>query len=112
MGAAIILAVQAYGAIGALVAAWFLLWQIERIDPMARGAYAFRPLLLPGLLLLWPLVLWRTAHAAVLPHRDFRAAHRRLWVGLAILLPLLLLGSLALRQNGPTEARPERLAPP
>ena len=23
------------------------------------GAYAFRPLLLPGLALLWPLVLWR-----------------------------------------------------
>ena len=34
---------------------------IEAIDPVARGAYAFRPLLLPGLALLWPLVLrrWR-----------------------------------------------------
>jgi hypothetical protein len=31
------------------------------VDPAARGAYAFRPLLLPGLVLLWPLVAWRWA---------------------------------------------------
>jgi hypothetical protein len=112
MGGAIILAVQAYGALGALVAAWFLLWRIEQVDPMARGAYAFRPLLVPGILLLWPLVFWRATHAPALPQREFRTAHRRIWIGLAILLPLLVLGSLALRQNGPTEARPERLAAP
>ncbi len=112
MGSAIILAAQAYGAIGALVAAWFLLWRIETIDPRARGAYAFRPLLVPGLVLLWPLVLWRAAHVPGRPPREFRAAHRRIWTTLAVLLPLLLLGSLALRQNGPTEAKPERLAAP
>jgi hypothetical protein len=110
MGNAVIIAVQAYGAIGALVAAWFLLWRIEAIDPMARGAYAFRPLLVPGIVLLWPLVLWRAAPGT--PHRAFRTAHRRIWTVLAVLLPLLVLGSLALRQNGPTEARPERLAAP
>jgi len=112
MGGAIILAVQAYGAIGALVAAWFLLWRIEQLDPMAHNAYAFRPLLVPGILLLWPLVLWRAAHVPSLPQREFRTAHRRIWIGLAIFLPLLVLGSLALRQNGPTEASPERLAAP
>jgi hypothetical protein len=112
MAAAIILAVQVYGAIGALVAAWFLLWRIEQLDPMAHHAYAFRPLLVPGILLLWPLVFWRAANAPALPHREFRTPHRRIWIGLAILLPLLVLGSLALRQNGPTEARPERLAAP
>ena len=37
--------------------------------------------------------------------RRHRAAHRRIWLLLAALLPALLLGTLALRQNGPTEAR-------
>ena len=44
---------------GVAVAAWFTLFGIDRIDPAAAGAYAFRPLLLPGLILLWPLVLVR-----------------------------------------------------
>lgn len=49
----------AYAALAAAVALAFLTFGIERVDPAARGAYAFRPLLLPGLVLLWPLVLWR-----------------------------------------------------
>jgi hypothetical protein len=49
----------AYGLVGALVALAFLAVGIERIMPAARGAYAFRPLLLPGLVLLWPVVVWR-----------------------------------------------------
>lgn len=48
-----------YGAAGFAVAAVFLLWGIERVSPLAIGAYAFRPLLIPGVVLLWPLVLWR-----------------------------------------------------
>jgi hypothetical protein len=34
------------------------------VSPASTGAYAFRPLLLPGLALLWPLVLWRWRRAA------------------------------------------------
>lgn len=49
----------AYGAVGSVVAIGFLAFGIERIMPAARGAYAFRPLLLPGLVLLWPIVVWR-----------------------------------------------------
>lgn len=48
-----------YGGIGLAVGLAFLLFGIDRVDPAARGAYAVRPLLLPGLALLWPLVLWR-----------------------------------------------------
>lgn len=48
-----------YGGLGLAVAAAFLLLGLDRVDPAARGAYAFRPLLVPGLVLLWPLVLWR-----------------------------------------------------
>lgn len=40
-----------------------------------------------------------------------RRAHRRIWVGLSLLLPAILVLSLALRQPGPDPA-PVRLAPP
>jgi uncharacterized protein (DUF58 family) len=51
--------IAAYGAAGLVVGLLFLFRAIERATPAARGAHAFRPLLLPGLILLWPLVLWR-----------------------------------------------------
>ncbi|MEO1200860.1 MAG: hypothetical protein AAFX39_16830 [Pseudomonadota bacterium] len=44
---------------GCTVAAIFLLFGVDRVEPSARGAYAFRPLVAPGVILLWPLVLWR-----------------------------------------------------
>lgn len=44
--------------------------------------------------------------------RRHRAVHRRIWKLLAVLLPALLLGALALRQNGPTEAAAVRLGTP
>lgn len=44
--------------------------------------------------------------------RRHRLAHRRIWMVLAVLLPALLLGAMALRQSGPTEAAAVRLAPP
>ena len=59
MAAFIIDAVLIYATIGAALALVFLLWGIDRIDPAARGAYAFRPLLLPGMVLLWPVVAGR-----------------------------------------------------
>ena len=40
------------------------------------GARAFRPLLLPGMVLLWPLVLWHL-RAPATPGRHFRAGHAR-----------------------------------
>lgn len=55
----LVVAATAYAAAGGAVAAAFLLFGLDRVDPAARGAYAFRPLLVPGLMLLWPLVLWR-----------------------------------------------------
>ncbi len=61
MAATIVHAAMFYGAVGMGVAVLFLLWGIDRIDPTAPGAYAFRPLLIPGLVLLWPFVLLRWA---------------------------------------------------
>lgn len=56
---AIFFAIKIWGAIGLLVSVAFLLIGIDRIDEDARGAYIFRPLLVPAILLIWPLVLWR-----------------------------------------------------
>ena len=44
---------------GMAVAIVFLAVGLDRVDPSARGSYVFRPLLIPGICLLWPLVLHR-----------------------------------------------------
>jgi hypothetical protein len=60
MAAAIIVdCLTVWLAIGVIVGVTFLFLGIGRIDPAARGSYAFRPLLLPGLVLLWPFVAFR-----------------------------------------------------
>jgi len=60
MAAAIIIdCVTAWLAIGIIVGVAFLFLGIGRVDAAARGSYAFRPLLLPGLVLLWPFVALR-----------------------------------------------------
>lgn len=57
--ASLLYALEIYGWIGAAVAVLFLFVGIDRVDPSARGSYAFRPLLIPGIVVLWPLVLFR-----------------------------------------------------
>ncbi|HEX3350282.1 MAG TPA: hypothetical protein VHS58_19505 [Acetobacteraceae bacterium] len=55
----VIAGLEIYAAAGAVLAAAFLLIGLDRIDPAANGSYAFRPLLVPGLIMLWPLVAIR-----------------------------------------------------
>ena len=55
----IIAVVEIWGLVGVVVALLFLTVGIDRIDPAARDAYAFRPLLIPGVVVIWPLVIWR-----------------------------------------------------
>jgi hypothetical protein len=59
MAAAIVQCATIWLLVGFVVGAVFLFVGIDRIDPSARGSYAFRPLLLPGLTLLWPFVALR-----------------------------------------------------
>jgi hypothetical protein len=107
MGAAALIVTlgQAWLLAGLGVALAFLLFGLDRIDPAARGAYGFRPLLLPGLVLLWPLVVWRWLDAATQTgrppslRRRHKRAHAVLWLILAGLLPLVLGTALALRQH-------------
>ncbi|WP_269585729.1 hypothetical protein [Roseibium sp. Sym1] len=44
---------------GGVVAVLFLAIGIDRVEPSSRGSYVFRPLLVPGICLIWPLVLYR-----------------------------------------------------
>jgi len=44
--------------------------------------------------------------------RRHRNTHRRIWGALLVLLPLILLASLALRRIGPSEATAILLVPP
>lgn len=55
----IVFCVKIWAIVGACIAAVFLTVGIDRIDEDSRGAYAFRPRLIPAILLIWPLVLWR-----------------------------------------------------
>lgn len=107
---------SAYGAVGAVVAAAFLLVGLERMVPAARGSYAFRPLIVPGLVLLWPLVAWRWAigpgpgqRPAARPHRR---AHALVWALLAALLPTILIAAWMQRHYSVPVPASVRLSPP
>ena len=109
MTAALILIGQGYLGAGLAVAAVFLTFGIGRVEPPARDSYLFRPLLVPGCVLVWPLVLWRWralergAEAGCARHRPPRAAQVRMGIALAVLVPLIMGAGLVLRQDGPRE---------
>lgn len=101
---------QIWGGLGLIVAIAFLAFGISRIDEDARGAIAFRPLLLPGLILLWPVVLWRWWILATgrdqweKRHDPPRRAHGLVWAVLLVVIPVTLISALALRQSWPADA--------
>ena len=55
----LVAAAEIYLWIGLGVAAAFLLFGVDRVEPGARGAYWFRLLVAPGAILIWPAVLYR-----------------------------------------------------
>ncbi len=113
----IIAALGIWGYVGLAVAIAFLVVGIDRIDANARDAYAFRPLLIPGIILLWPLVAWRwlQLERGIDPwEARYRApvrAHGVVALVLAILLPAIFIGSLALRQTWPAGVEPVAIQP-
>ena len=49
-----------YAAIGVLAGVPFVIWGIGRVDHAAKGApWAFRVLVLPGVIAMWPLMVRR-----------------------------------------------------
>lgn len=113
--ATLITLAQVWGAIGGIVAVAFLTIGVGRIDADSRGAYVFRPLIAPGVVLLWPLVLWRWWVLETgrdrwpLRHRPPRQGHARVWVVLAVLIPAVFIAGLSVRQDWPSGVAPERL---
>lgn len=98
----------AYLATGIAVGLVFLLGPIEQREPGSRGSYAFRALLLPGMALLWPLVLhrWR-APAGPQANLRHRRWHGGAWLVAAVVLALVLVAALA--QRGPAPPEPSSI---
>ena len=66
-----------YLGVGVAFAVVFVVFGVDRIDPMARGAGSgFRLLITPGAALFWPLLLARWAAGSATPPIE-RNAHRR-----------------------------------
>ena len=113
---ALVMAMQTWGIIGAVVAALFLTVGMDRIDEDARGAYIFRPLLIPGVLLIWPLVLWRwwqieTQTAGWAPrYRAVRAWYGPAVVTMSIAIVAIIFAALSARQTWPADAVPVQLS--
>ena len=57
-----------YAAVGLLFGLAFVGIGVTRLDPAARGSsVAFRLLILPGSVALWPFLLWKWASATRTP---------------------------------------------
>ena len=101
--------VEIYGFAGMAVAALFLTIGIDRVDASARRSYMFRPLIVPGVVVLWPLVLvrWLALERGAIEEaprqRPHRTAHARIWIILALILPVALLALMVMRQTTPVD---------
>ncbi len=114
----ILLLVKIWGGAGALVALAFLTFGIDRLDEDARGAYVFRLLIIPGVLLIWPLVLWRWYILAdgkdewAKRYQPKRNSHNVF----ALIMPVLIVGIIAagwsVRQTWPADVAPVQLSEP
>ena len=108
--------VQIWGAIGAVVCVLFLFIGIDRVDPAAHDAYAFRPLLIPGIVVIWPLVLWRWMRIETRTERwttrykPPRAIHLPVAIIVAAALGFAVISGIAVRQNWPVDIAPEKLS--
>ena len=114
-GEAIVFGVQVWGGIGLFVSALFLFVGIDRVDEDAQGAYVFRPLLIPGIMLIWPLVLWRwwqieSDTAAWLPrYRPIRESYGIAVVLMTAIITIALITGLSVRQTWPADIAPEQI---
>lgn len=65
-----------YAALGALFAIPFALRGVQQVDPAAAGSgWGFRLIITPGVIGLWPLLLWRWVRGGGPPEE--RSAHRQ-----------------------------------
>lgn len=103
--------------IGGAVAFVFLLFGLGRIDENAQEAWIFRPLLIPGVLLIWPLVIWRwivlqRGEEKLDRHTMPRIRQERVQLAFVIVIPLILLVAITQREDPAGLATPVLLEPP
>ena len=102
--------------IGGVVAVAFLFIGIDRIDEDAQEAYVFRPLLIPGVLLIWPLVLWRwlrletNSDVWAKRYRPPRAVHLPVALVMSAAMAFAVISGLAVRQEWPADIAPQQLS--
>jgi len=112
----IFLIFQIWCSIGAIIAFIFLIFGIDRIDEDAQGAYVFRLLLIPAILLIWPLVLWRwiilETNKDTWSNRYKPPRHAHFWVAIifALAIPSIIVLGLATRQVWPVDFKPQKLS--
>jgi hypothetical protein len=112
----LVLILQIWGIIGALVAAVFLTIGLERIDEDAQGTYVFRPLLIPGILMIWPLVLWRwwrietQRDGWAKRYRPWRVQHGLAAVLMGLAIAVALITGISIRQSWPSDVAPVPLS--
>lgn len=114
----IVLIVKLWGGAGFLVAIPFLTFGMDRLDEDARGAYVFRPLLVPGILLIWPLVIWRWYVLATgkeewsRRYRPPRKSHQFFALIMPIAIVVIIVAGLSVRQTWPADIAPVQLSEP
>jgi hypothetical protein len=106
-----ILICTVYLYIGAAIAAVFLVFGLGRLDENAQGAWVFRPLLIPGVLLVWPLVVWRwvllyKGEQKLDRHRMPRIRQERVQLAFIVIIPLIIVVAFAVRQDPTTLSAP------
>ena len=108
----VVFLVQAWGLVGVCVAAGFLTFGVGQIDEDAQDALTFRILLVPGIMVIWPLVVWRWWILATgrdhwpARHAPPRQRHAIVALLLAVMIPLTLITAFSIRQAVPPADAP------
>ncbi len=111
---AIAYGIGAYLALGLAFALWFAVAGNRRMLPALKGAgFWLRLLMLPGSVLLWPLLLQRVVRGPVhegFPLQAQRGRAKSIWMVLAAVVPVLFVGAVsAFGERPQTDNLAERL---
>lgn len=85
----------AYWLVGLVFGIWFVFRGAYRLDANLQGTgWGLRLMLLPGAAALWPVLLRRLFGRPDLAYTDWKRRHVRVWMALAIVLPVLYVAAI------------------